>query len=74
MKNSEDINHQFGNELKRRREAMKLSQREFARKCDISFAYYGRMERGEHSATLSLIKLIADFLEIRISDFFIDLP
>lgn len=74
MKNNEDIHHLFGNELKRRRKAMGLSQRDFARECGISFAYYGKIERGEHSATLYLIKQIADYLEIRIADFFIDMP
>ncbi|MCM1289575.1 MAG: helix-turn-helix domain-containing protein [Corallococcus sp.] len=74
MENNEDIHKLFGNELKRRREAMNLSQRDFARKCGVSFAYYGRVERGEHSVTLFLIKQIADFLEIRVADFFTDMP
>ena len=74
MQKNENINALFGNELKKRREAIGLSQREFARKCDISFAYYGRIERGEHSITLSMLQLIANYLEIRLSDFFIDMP
>ncbi len=74
MSDLDNINKLFGNELKKRREAKGLSQRAFAKVCGISFAYYGRVERGEHSATLSTIQLIADYLEIRVADFFTDIP
>lgn len=71
---STDINKLLGNEIRKRRESKGMSQRKFARECKISFAYYGRIERGEHSASISTIQLIAEFLEIRIADLFADLP
>lgn len=75
MKNtSTDINFYFGNNLKKFRENKGYSQEEFAHKCNISRAYYGRIERGEHSITLEKCSLIAQALGIHISDLFIDLP
>ncbi|MBD5476828.1 MAG: helix-turn-helix transcriptional regulator [Lachnospiraceae bacterium] len=42
--------------------------------CNISRAYYGRIERGEHSITLDRCALIAQALSVHISDLFVDLP
>lgn len=50
----DSINVQFGNVLRRIREGRHLSQEQFAELCGISRAYYGRIERGEHSVTLEL--------------------
>lgn len=69
-----DINFYFGNNLKRFREAKGYTQNEFASLCNISRAYYGRIERGEHSITLDKCAKIADVLGIHISELFIDLP
>ena len=52
----DNINIQFGNILRKIRESRKMNQEQFALLCDISRAYYGRIERGEHSATLDLCK------------------
>lgn len=49
-----DVNIQFGNTVRRIREGRKMSQEEFAGMCGISRAYYGRIERGEHSVTLEV--------------------
>ena len=70
----DNINVQFGNILRKIRENRQLSQEEFAQQCGISRAYYGRVERGEHSVTLSLCKQIADALGISMADLFEDLP
>lgn len=69
-----NIDVQFGGILRKTRKARKMSQEEFAEFCGISRAYYGRLERGEHSATLKLCRQIADALGITISALFSDLP
>lgn len=69
-----NINIQFGNILRKIRETRKMSQEDFALLCDISRAYYGRIERGEHSVTLDVCKKISDALGITISELFSDLP
>ena len=46
----ENINLQFGNVLRKIREGRCMTQEEFSAFCGISRAYYGRIERGEHSA------------------------
>ena len=69
-----EINVYFGNNLRKIRESKKLSQEEFALNCGISRAYYGRIERGEHSITIEQCKKISDYLGIHISSLFVDLP
>ncbi len=69
-----DINFYFGNNLRKIRESKGYSQDDFASLCNISRAYYGRIERGEHSITLDRCALIAQALSIHISDLFLDLP
>ncbi len=69
-----DINFYFGNNLRKIRESKGYSQDDFASLCNISRAYYGRIERGEHSITLDRCALIAQALGIHISDLFLDLP
>lgn len=70
----DNINIQFGNELRKIRETRGMTQEEFAHYCEISRAYYGRIERGEHSATLDICKRISDALGISISELFAYLP
>ncbi len=69
-----NINIQFGNELRKIRETRGMTQETFALYCDISRAYYGRIERGEHSATLDICRKISDALGIPISELFANLP
>lgn len=69
-----DINIALGNEIRRFREGRGLSQMEFAEMCDISQAYYGRIERGEHSITIEKCQQIASALQIRLADLFEELP
>ena len=73
-KNFSDINYYFGNNLRKFREINHYSQESFAEICEISRAYYGRLERGEHSITLDTCAKIAQALGIHISELFIDLP
>ncbi len=68
------INVDFGNNLKKIRRTRKIPQDEFAELCGISRAYYGRIERGEHSVTIELCEKIAKSLGLHISALFEDLP
>lgn len=70
----DNINIQFGNILRKMRETREMTQEQFALYCNISRAYYGRIERGEHSATLDICRKISDALGISISELFTDLP
>lgn len=55
-----DINIQFGNILRKVREGRNMTQEKFAELCGISRAYYGRIERGEHSVTLDLCQKVSE--------------
>ena len=64
----------FGDNLRKIRKGRRMSQIEFAEICGISRAYYGRIERGEHSATVDMCLRISNSLGLHISDLFIDMP
>jgi len=68
------VNYHFGNILRKQRETRRMLQEEFAEKCGISRAYYGRLERGEHSITLDLCDRISGFLGIELFELFTDIP
>lgn len=70
---SYNINVALGNILRKYREGRNLNQDEFAALCGISRAYYGRIERGEHSLTVEKCHRIASALNIHISDLFTEL-
>lgn len=69
----DSINVQFGNVLRRIREGRHLSQEQFAELCGISRAYYGRIERGEHSVTLELCQRISEATGISFTKLFEDI-
>lgn len=68
-----DVNIQFGNTVRRIREGRKMSQEEFADMCGISRAYYGRIERGEHSVTLEVCQKISEATGLSFSELFEDI-
>ena len=68
------VNVDFGNNLRKIPKTRKIPQDKFAELCDISRAYYGRIERGEHSATIEICDKIARALGLHISDLFKELP
>lgn len=70
----QNIDYFLGNIIRKYREQRNLSQEDFANMCNISRAYYGRIERGEHSMTIEKCKRIADALDIPLYYLFIDLP
>ena len=65
-----DINVALGNVLRKYREGRGFTQEEFAEICEISRAYYGRVERGEHSLTVEKCYQIAQALNVRMVDLF----
>lgn len=69
-----NVNVALGDVIRKYREGRSLSQEEFSELCGISRAYYGRIERGEHSITIEKCQQISDALHIRLADLFIDLP
>ena len=66
------VNVALGNVLRKYREGRNLTQDEFAALCGISRAYYGRIERGEHSLTIEKCQSIAEALNIRLADLFME--
>lgn len=68
-----NINLQFGEILRKLREGRHMTQAEFAGLCGISRAYYGRIERGEHSATLELCQRISEATGLSFSELFADI-
>ena len=69
----QNINIQFGNVLRKIREGRGLSQESFSELCGISRAYYGRIERGEHSATLELCQKVSDATGLSFTELFADI-
>lgn len=68
-----NINMQFGHILRKIREGRQMTQEEFAEFCGISRAYYGRIERGEHSATLELCQKVSEATGLSFVEIFEDI-
>ncbi|MDR3329664.1 MAG: helix-turn-helix domain-containing protein [Mycoplasmataceae bacterium] len=64
---SKKINVIIGNNIRMHRERQGYTQDEFAFQCGISRAYYGRIERGEHSITIETLKNISDQINVKMS-------
>lgn len=69
----DNINVQFGKTVRRIRESRGMSQEKFSEMCDISRAYYGRLERGEHSVTLDICQKISDATGLSLAELFEDI-
>lgn len=65
-----DINQIIGQKIRFYREEQGFNQDEFAEECQISRAYYGRIERGEHSMTLDTCQKISKSLGVSLSQLF----
>ncbi len=59
---------ELGNRIRVIRENKKWSQEYFSNICDIEIRQLGRIERAETNSTISIIKKIADSLEISLSE------
>ena len=68
-----NVNIAFGDVLRKFREGRGYTQEEFAEICEISRAYYGRIERGEHSVTVEKCYQITQALNVRMSDLFAEI-
>lgn len=64
------IHSGISNVLRKYREGRGFTQDEFATYCGLSRAYYGRVERGEHSLTIEKCQKIATTLNVRLADLF----
>ena len=65
-----NINKKIGLNIRKYREEQGYTQNDFAEECQISRAYYGRIERGEHSITVETCEKISKTLGIQIRDLF----
>ena len=67
-----DIIKVFGNNLKKYRTALGLSQEAFAEKCELHRTYISAIERYRRSISLENIQRIADALEIETYQLFME--
>ena len=58
-----DVYKIIGNNIKRRRLELNLSQKQVADKIDIDYSYFGRMERGDQPISLKRLFQIAEVLD-----------
>lgn len=54
-----------GLNIRKYREEQGYTQNDFAKECQISRAYYGRIERGEHSITVETSSWFISFIIIK---------
>jgi transcriptional regulator with XRE-family HTH domain len=62
------ILEEFGQNVRREREKIGLSQEKLAEKAGLHRTYIGMIERGERNVTLKKASKIADSLEIKLSE------
>ena len=74
MNDDKNVDKAIGLIIRKYRESRGYTQEEFSYLCEISRAYYGRIERGEYHVTLFLCYKITQVLGIRMSDLFEDFP
>ena len=58
------LNRLVGDEVRRLRQTLGLSQEDFAEKCGIHRTYVGAIERGECNITLTTLESVAEALSI----------
>jgi len=63
-----DILKRFGQRVRELRKEQGYSQENFAYACGLDRTYMGGIERGERNVALRNIELIADTLEITLTD------
>ncbi len=74
MPNDMDLNKnvekKFGAKLAYLRKNKKLSQIKLAEIVDMNFNYIGQIERGEANVTIKTMKILADALNVELSELF----
>jgi transcriptional regulator with XRE-family HTH domain len=63
-----NITERFGRRVRDLRQRAKLSQEEFAARCDLDRTYISGIERGKRNVALRNIEAIAQALQITMSD------
>ncbi|GMU60845.1 MAG: helix-turn-helix transcriptional regulator [Myxococcales bacterium] len=66
--------HALGRRVRALREALRLTQEEFARRCRISVSFASLLERGERSPSYDTLLTIARALEVPLADLFREGP
>ena len=70
MSKKGDILTRFGQRIRELRKAKGYSQEGFAAECQLDRTYIGGIERGERNLSLRNIELLANTLEISVSELF----
>ena len=73
MDSEHKIACQFGKILKRRRLELGLSQEDLAARCGLHRTYIGPVERGEKNVTLATALKLANALDLRLSEIFLEI-
>lgn len=68
MKSKHEILNLFGENVRKYRRLLNISQEELAHKADLHRTYIGMIERAEKNITLVNIEKIANALEVEITD------
>lgn len=68
MESKHEILNLFGENVRKFRRLLNLSQEELAHKADLHRTYIGMIERAEKNITLVNIEKIANALEVQIED------
>lgn len=68
MESKHEILNLFGENVRKFRRLLNLSQEELAHKADLHRTYIGMIERAEKNITLVNIEKIANALEVEIED------
>lgn len=68
-----DITRRFGLRVRQLRQQAGISQEEFAAKCDLDRTYISGIERGNRNVGIRNIAVIADALNISISELMKDI-
>ncbi len=68
MESKHEILNLFGENVRKFRRLLNLSQEELAHKADVHRTYIGMIERAEKNITLVNIEKIANALEVKIED------
>lgn len=68
MESKHEILNLFGENVRKYRRFLNISQEELAHKADLHRTYIGMIERAEKNITLVNIEKIANALEVKIED------
>ncbi|MBQ8459534.1 helix-turn-helix transcriptional regulator [bacterium] len=70
MSKNTGVEKRFGTKLAYVRKSKKLSQMKLAEMVDMNFNYIGQIERGEANVTIKTMRILADALDIELSQLF----